>query len=76
MVWGLVATVIATLLPVWESRVALINILKHLTGQGGALPSKQHPPLDTPVDADKPVQAPPKLDGDDTAHGGPNKFNV
>lgn len=67
LTWGLIATVIATLLPIWESRDALTNMFKHLLGKGGPLPSKLHPPLDMQND-EKPVQIPQQAVGDDTAH--------
>jgi len=67
LIWGLIATVVATLLPIWESRDALINMFKHLAGKGGPLPSKLHPPLDMQND-EKPVQIPQQAVGDDTAH--------
>ena len=67
LIWGLCATVIATLLPIWESRDALINMMKHLVGKGGPLPSKLHPPLEMQDDV-KPVQIPKQAVGDDTAH--------
>jgi len=67
LIWGLIATVIATLLPIWESRDALTAMFKHLMGKGGPLPSKLHPPLDMQND-EKPVQMPQQAVGDDTAH--------
>ena len=67
LIWGLIATVVATLLPIWESRDALTNMFKHLAGKGGPLPSKLHPPLDVQND-EKPVQIPQQAVGDDTAH--------
>ena len=67
LIWGLIATVVATLLPIWESRDALINMFKHLAGKGGPLPSKLHPPLDI-QNEEKPVQIPQQAVGDDTAH--------
>ena len=74
LIWGLIATVIATLLPIWESREALINMCKHLVGKGGPTPSKAHPPLDTDQDF-KLGQAPTGTTAaDDSAHN--SKFNV
>lgn len=67
MVWGLIAAVIATLLPIWESKESLIAMCKHLVGRGGPLPSKLHPPLES-QDDQKPVQVPEQAVGDDTAH--------
>lgn len=46
LIWGLVATVIATLLPLWEARKALISVCMHLIGKGGLVNPKDHPPLE------------------------------
>ena len=46
LVWGLCATVVATLLPIWESREALINMCRHFAGKGSKTPSTPPPPVD------------------------------
>ena len=46
LVWGLCATVVATLLPIWESREALINMFRHFMGKGSKTPSTPPPPVD------------------------------
>lgn len=68
LIWGLIATVIATLLPIWEARASLISMGMHLIGKGGPVGPKDHPPLniDNAPEQFKEVQ----LRGtDDTAHG-------
>ena len=57
LVWGLCATVVATLLPIWESRAALINMGRHFLGKGSKTPSTPPPPVDDlkPVDEFKPA---------------------
>ena len=73
LIWGLVATVIATLLPIWESREALVNMCKHLVGKGVTPPGPQ-PAYDSQADL-KMGQAPTGTTaGDDSAHN--SKFNV
>ena len=73
LIWGLIATVIATLLPIWESREALISIVKHFGGKGGS-PQKAHPPVNAEPDF-KLGQVPTGTTaGDDSAHN--SKFNV
>ncbi|KAK9808723.1 hypothetical protein WJX72_002523 [[Myrmecia] bisecta] len=61
MIWGLIATIIATFLPIWESRDSLKSIFAHMCGKGTS-PSKDAPSLEKPV---KEVQMPSK---DDSAH--------
>lgn len=74
LIWGLIATVIATLLPIWESREALINMCKHLVGKGGPTPPKAHPAFNNEQDL-KLGQAPTSTTAaDDSAHN--SKFNV
>ena len=46
LVWGLCATVIATLLPIWESRAALISMCRHFMGKGSKTPSTPPPAVD------------------------------
>ena len=53
LIWGLVATVIATLLPLWEARASLISMGMHLIGKGGAAKSGDHPPLDDSAHANQ-----------------------
>ncbi|KAL3145727.1 hypothetical protein ABBQ32_003256 [Trebouxia sp. C0010 RCD-2024] len=73
LIWGLIATVIATLLPIWESREALINVGKHLMGKGVKPPGPQ-PDYDSQADL-KLGQAPTGTTAaDDSAHN--SKFNV
>lgn len=75
LIWGLVATVIATLLPIWESREALINVCKHLVGKGQDPPTA-HPTYDSQADL-KLGQVPTgtTTTKDDSAHHN-SKFNV
>ncbi|KAL3150999.1 hypothetical protein ABBQ38_012872 [Trebouxia sp. C0009 RCD-2024] len=73
LIWGLIATVIATLLPIWESREALVNVFKHLVGKGVKRPGPQ-PAYDSQADM-KLGQAPTGTTAaDDSAHN--SKFNV
>lgn len=73
LIWGLVATVIATLLPIWESREALISMCKYLVGKGGPPLSKAHPAFDSQPDL-KVGPVPTGTTADDSAHN--SKFNV
>lgn len=73
LIWGLIATVIATLLPIWESREALISVCKYMVGKGGAPPPKAHPAFDSQPDL-KMGQGPKGTTADDSAHN--SKFNV
>ena len=70
LIWGLVATVIATLLPIWEARASLISMCMHLVGRGGDVGPKDHPPLNYPgPEQFKEVQLHGADAKDDTAHG-------
>ena len=76
LIWGLVATVIATLLPIWESREALVSICKYMVGKGGSHPPKAHPAFDSQPDL-KTGAGPTgttAATADDSAHN--SKFNV
>ena len=68
MVWGLIAAVVATLLPIWESRAALTNMCYHLIGKGNKVPSTPPPPVDDYKPASKDVQMGTPADNDDSAH--------
>lgn len=73
MIWGICATFIATLMPVIESREALINICKHMVGKGSTATTADYKDAaDPPMkQVDVPVQH-----GDDTAHKGASQFHV
>eukprot|EP00891_Asterochloris_glomerata_P004751 jgi/Astpho2/4751/Aster-00301 len=71
MTWGLIAAVIATLLPIWESRAALTNMCYHLVGKGSKIPSTGEPspvPVDDFKPASKDVQMGTPAVNDDSAH--------
>ena len=73
MIWGLVATFIATLMPIVESRETLKNIGLAMFGKGGSGSTHGSDSSDPPL---KVVDMPQTTAGDDTAHKGPSKFVV
>ena len=79
LIWGLVATVIATLLPIWESREGLISMCKYMVGKGGPRgPPKPNPTLlESQPDlklGPVPSSTAPAAAADDSAHN--SKFDV
>ena len=73
MIWGLVATFIATLMPIVESRETLKNIGLAMVGKGGSGSTHGSDTSDPPL---KVVDMPQTTAGDDTAHKGPSKYVV
>jgi hypothetical protein len=75
MIWGIVATFVATFMPIIESRDTLKNIFVHMCGGGRGSKNHAAPESDT---SDPPLKVVdmPQLAGDDTAHHGAKKFVV
>ena len=73
MIWGLVATFIATFMPIIESRETLKSICLSMGGRGGSGSTHGSASSDPPL---KVVDMPQTTAGDDTAHKGPSKYVV
>jgi hypothetical protein len=77
LIWGLIATVIATFLPIWEARDSLIAVCYHAVGMGHV--AKERTALKksaSEASMGKPAHPAPTPSADDSAHAAVNAFKV
>ena len=77
LIWGLIASIVATILPIWEARDSLIATGYHAVGKGSV--AKERMALKksaSEASMGKVTQAAPTPVTDDSAHAAGNVFKV